>query len=59
RVNRQVYEEFTQVYVPPSQKRNVSMDVNSYFKGRLDTHPTIKSCLQNKEKVLDVDMNIA
>ncbi|XP_056841624.1 uncharacterized protein LOC130494836 [Raphanus sativus] len=65
-VNRQLHdfddgEGSTQVCVPPSQKRKVSTDVSSYFKRGLEdqTQPTIKSCLQSKEKVHDADMAIA
>uniref|UniRef100_A0A0D2ZWI5 DUF659 domain-containing protein n=1 Tax=Brassica oleracea var. oleracea TaxID=109376 RepID=A0A0D2ZWI5_BRAOL len=54
-------EGYTQVCVPPSQKRKVSADVNSYFKRGLEdqTQPTITSCLQSKEKVHDADMALA
>ncbi|XP_024015950.1 uncharacterized protein LOC112089200 [Eutrema salsugineum] len=47
--------------VPLSRKRKGSTDINSYFKRGLEdqVQPTIKSCLQSKEKIHDADMAVA
>ncbi|KAL3533222.1 hypothetical protein ACH5RR_006743 [Cinchona calisaya] len=40
-------------------KRKVTIGINTYFKGGCDTsQPTIKACLQSKEKQHDTDMAI-
>ncbi|CAA7038795.1 unnamed protein product [Microthlaspi erraticum] len=54
-------EDSGQGFMPPSQKRKANTDINSYFKQGLQdqSQPTIKSCLQSKEKIHDADMAVA
>ncbi|CAA7060169.1 unnamed protein product [Microthlaspi erraticum] len=54
-------EDSGQGFMPPRQKRKANTDINSYFKQGLQdqSQPTIKSCLQSKEKIHDADMAVA
>ncbi|CAA7055208.1 unnamed protein product [Microthlaspi erraticum] len=47
-------------FMSQSQKRKVSPNITSYFKGFNDpTQPTIKACMQSKEKIHDTDLSVA
>lgn len=49
------------VDVRPSQMRKQGIDLHEYFKRGVQdqTQPTIKVCMQSKERIHDVDMSVA